>query len=175
MTLDHGSSEMDLSTDTDASGAFEIWPQMVEEAYAKLMNGGGAPDYSKIWALSVKDAAQALTGNHMLGDISDVATIADLNRIFSICQGIFKGPAFVVAATLPSFGSATSVVSSNGYKIYPDHAYVVESWSTATGLVCLRNPWGDLTSDKFQGRGVIYVTMADFKKYFNLLQFGSTS
>ena len=80
----------------------------------------------------------------------------------------------VEARSMTAFGPSgtLSAKSSNGYTIYASHVYVVHSISTTTGLVCLHNPWDDLMSDKFLGKGVVYLTMPDFKKFFNDLWFG---
>ena len=63
MTLDHGYSQLQLPGDTDTTGAFEIWPQMVEKAPASVTGKNpGTNGYANITCIPVLEAFCGLAG-----------------------------------------------------------------------------------------------------------------
>ena len=107
----------ELSGDYDpTTGKVEIWPQLLEEAWAQ-MNGG----YQSIWSGTVASAWMALTGN-----TTQDASIAGLTnqQIAALIQTDLATGQQVSVATKDIPGAAP-VIGLNGQKIYFDHAYIV--------------------------------------------------
>ncbi len=140
----------------------ELWPLVIEKAYAKLDGGyqrvgkGGSP--ATIWqALTGKSGA--MTANLVEGDGS----------IFRKLKNALDEKRPVAASTAPA------LKNYEGTGLVKAHVYAILGVSEKDGerFVTLRNPWGHTEPGK-DGKddGVFTMKLHDFKKQFAFTYFG---
>ena len=183
MTLNHGYSEFQLVGDTDAGGALEIWPQMVEKALVKWigqLNGTNTTNYANVQGMLPEQAFRYLTGfsgpDVTAANLSAIGPSAyNLQALISCRERdmLSAHPCIpvLVAATNTTFpNGAVQVKLENGYVIYARHDYVIDSVNVESGTVTLHNPWDRLQS--CTGGGSLVITIADFFRYFGEIAVG---
>ena len=143
--LANGWNMAELSGDFDpATGKVEIWPQLLEEAWADMHSG-----YQSIWSGSVASAWMALTGNN--AQDASIAGLSNTDILGLIEMDLASGQQVSIATRKPSPGEQP-IVGVNNQKIHFDHAYIVEEVvadPNSNGYlgVQLINPWGVTGSD----------------------------
>ena len=148
------------SKDRDADGKLELWPALVEKAYAVLhgsyeaMGNGG--NKSKV----LEEVYGKRAGFQSLASVGDAQLKSLLKRVQA------KGLPMVAA----TFGKDTPQASRyNGQRLSPWHAYALYGVSEKGGefKVKLRNPWGH-TEPGNDGKndGVFELSLADFRHFF---------
>lgn len=138
VTADFPESGSGLSGDKDADGAVEIWPQLIEKAYAELSRGG-SDDYAN---LDYGDATDALGA--ILGDSNDWSSMEDYS--FEQLQTDFDAGNAIVAST-PKMGDVDSKHEAlfSQHSLANNHVYSVSNVyvdGDGVQMVELNNPWG---------------------------------
>jgi hypothetical protein len=132
------------SSDTDSNGRTEIWPLIIEKAYAQYKGGyddigGGGDPANTLSAITGRDTNSVSPGDYsfetLQKDLSDGRAIVydtkDLDR------GFFERTFDGILNRTPR--------DEHPYQLVGDHAYMVTgAYTDADGqqMVTLRNPWG---------------------------------
>ena len=139
------------------SASGEIWVPLLEKAYAAFRTG--ANSYSSLeagWMGNVYLDAVNRSSTTLYTDTSDQQIYALITSSLSTGR----------AVTAASYSSASGPIVGN-------HAYEVKAAyaSDGTMYVTVYNPWGydGTNSDSNPGDGLITLTMAQFKQYFQVL------
>jgi hypothetical protein len=115
--------------DKNGKGVGEIWPQVIEKAYAKLKGG-----YDKIEGGSPAEFLEAITGRPATKHIPML-----FDYSFETLENDFNSGKNIV------FGTFDTI--SGKYGLVPDHAYalnrVYTDPTTGRQMVELYNPWGN--------------------------------
>lgn len=150
----------------------ELWPSIVEKAYAKF-KAGGAGDYDTIGQGGWEgDVMEALTGCQ--ADYDELAR-TPLDKLWQRLKRASDNGQAMTAGTYdthgkddPRYGDAT--------RMWENHAYTVMGVKTRgrgrdkERMVQLRNPWGESEPGKDgKNDGVFWVTLEDFKRDFEAL------
>jgi hypothetical protein len=117
--------------DSVAHGVKEIWPQVLEKAYAIDQSGYGAINQGVYDAL----AMETFTGNHASWELTADMTLAHLrNQIDGFADS---------SSALVTFDTPDST-SPMPYNLVADHAYMFDGVEVKHGhsFVALLNPWG---------------------------------
>jgi hypothetical protein len=115
-----------FNTTDIVGGLKEIWPQVIEKAYARDLHG-----YSFLANGGYDQAAmETLTGNQAFYEPSYLVSLSQL-------EGFQSSPTAMVTFDTPSQGSL-------GYSLITDHAYMFDGIVESNGVsyVHLLNPWG---------------------------------
>ena len=118
-------------TDSVVNGVKEIWPQVLEKAYAMDQGGYGAIGQGVYDAL----AMETFTGNHASWENTAHMSLAHLtNQIESFASS---------STALVTFDTPNTT-SQLPYNLVADHAYMFDGVETKNGqtFVELLNPWG---------------------------------
>jgi hypothetical protein len=141
------------------TGAVEIWPQLLEAAWAQMKNGygvigNGTLDTGNAWLALTGTAAPfvlvnpSVTNEAIAEQIQNDLAVGQV-KIGTINPGLGKS-----AFTLPG-----------GAKVFYEHAYIVDSLAygpdDAIIGVNLLNPWGPMA-----GNYQVFVPLADFNTLF---------
>jgi hypothetical protein len=171
MSIDGGSTQAQLSGDYQLSEdgthrEWEIWPQIVEKAYAQYIGGistlnDGGSSYLVWQQLTGSAANQVLTAD------LDAAAIGNAIA-FDLAAG-----EMVVVSSNSTIANPNVTVNGVNYQVTTGHAYVVLAVGTDT--LTLFNPWGGDPNDPSTDNGaitgpVIYVPLANFNTYFFRIQ-----
>ncbi len=107
-------------------GVKEIWPQVVEKAYAKDIGGYGVLNQGGY----DEDAMEALTGHRAFYENSSAVSLTQL-------EGFADSSTALVTFDTPEHGGLP-------YKLVSNHAYMFDGLSNVGGVeyVHLLNPWG---------------------------------
>jgi hypothetical protein len=116
--------------DANSKGVGEIWPQVIEKAYAKYKGG-----YDKIEGGSPAEFLEAITGRPA---VRRSGMMLDYDYSFQTLENDFNSGKNIV------FGTYDAI--SGKYGLIADHAYAVNRvYTDPTGrqMVELYNPWGN--------------------------------
>ena len=152
--LTNGVSMAELSGDYNSSGQVEIWPQLLELAWAHL---GAHNGYQSIIAGTAGAAWTALTG--LPGFYKSCAGKTNDQILETIAIDLTYGQ--VAVATLPKSNGVGPLTLARG-NIYFDHAYIVQEVDNVHKTITLINPWGVSSKDDHK----IIVPFDDFAKAF---------
>ncbi len=146
------------------SSTGELWPMILEKAYADFKGGS----YEKIGqGGKAGDVIRAFTGEpYMMHQVADARSLED----------IFETVSNAVNSGLPaSAGTYGDKDRYEGIKLYANHNYAVlgagYDETTNEPYLLLRNPWGQSEPDyhgKPDGKddGIFKISMEDFDRYF---------
>jgi hypothetical protein len=133
-----------LSGDVNANGEQEIWPQVLEKAYAQFIGGYSEFDADhngdgKADGGNPGTALEAFTGRHAERPNPQDYSIEDLNADFESGQPItLLSPGGDKHGNLE--GEAAEIAGD--YGLHGFHSYAVMDVDVETGMVTLYNPWG---------------------------------
>ncbi len=154
----------------------ELWPALMEKAWAIFKGGGGKGDYDKVGQGGYEsDVMEAITGRlcdyHDVKDMEDDDLWATLKKAADNKQAVTAG---TYSAKKGKDGKADPRYTGTG--IYDDHAYTVMGVKTKgrgknkKRFVILRNPWaeGEPTGDG-KDDGIFECPLDTFKKSYEAL------
>lgn len=155
----------------------ELWPSLVEKAYAKW-KAGGAGDYDEIGQGGWEgDVMEAMTG--LPADSETVSAVGQDDALWKRLQDAAAAGKAMTAGTFDDkHGADTRFGDATG--IYGNHAYTVMGVRTkgrgkaAQRMVQLRNPWGSgEPTNNGKDDGIFEITLAEFRdKYETLTTLG---
>lgn len=138
-----GNPEYAQPGDTRRMGSQEIWPMLIEKAYAQHHKGWKKIDFG-----NPGKAMEELTG------VPSTSAATGSMTIDQFADHHSKGHLMVVG----SHQTRDTAMYKNG-TIAPQHAYYVESVDPVNNIVNLRNPWG-------WNEPVISMTYEEYQKQF---------
>jgi len=156
------------------NGWVEIWPELLESAYAQLLMGG----YREIVSGTVSNALIALTGKPQVAVSLAGFSNQDIGQLLLQAQNVGVPVAIGTFASGP--GAPDSITLPSGAEVYFDHAYVLDTVNVVAGSVVsvtLINPWGlSLTGEgpanpNRNGTAIVVVPLADFSAAFGTMFF----
>lgn len=147
------------------SSTGELWPMILEKAYAEHVGGGSYENIGQ--GGKAGDVVRALTGEpYMMYQLADVHS----------AQEVFEEIRETVKAGRPaSAGTHSEKGRYKGLNLYANHNYAIldagEDEQTGRPYLVLRNPWGSSEPDYLgqpdgKDDGIFKITMEDFTKYF---------
>jgi hypothetical protein len=123
------------SENTNEDGQAEMWPQMIEKAYANM--GGG---YGPIEGGFPGEAVQAITG---VKNERVYAGSEDEDVLLSRLNSEIEDNSALTAWTRGGDSTKDDVKKlMDEYDVYANHAYSFRSVDAKTKMVSMRNPWG---------------------------------
>jgi hypothetical protein len=123
------------SENKNADGQAEMWPQMIEKAYANM--GGG---YGPIEGGFPGEAVQAITG---VKNETVYAGSEDEDVLLSRLNAEIEDNSALTAWTRSGDSTKDDVKKlMDEYDVYANHAYSFRSVDAKTKMVSMRNPWG---------------------------------
>ena len=166
--------------------ARELWPAIIEKAYAmhapalgKKQDGQRAGGYDDIGSGDGSNVAfETLTGKPATS--TDMSALGG-DQLSAKIRAALAAHQVVTAGTLG--GSKTNAKLLNGGNVYANHAYAVMS---LTGeQITLRNPWGETyKSDDLEAHpelkakdnsGIIQMTLEDLRRQFDTIYIGTAA
>jgi Calpain family cysteine protease len=164
VTVDGDMPSKDGKTPLYTSGrdSHELWPMLIEKAYAKLDGNyqtvatGGSP--ATLW--------QALTGKHGAMTVNALEGTA---RLFEKMKNALDEKRPVAASTAPAFKDY------EGTGLVKGHVYAVLGVEEKDGQkrVLMRNPWGNKEpGNDGKNDGLFTLPLETFKKQFAFTYFG---
>ena len=150
----NGTSTTDPAYANTGSTSQELWPMIMEKAYAQL----GGSSYSKIEGGWPGEAVELLTGQPPQRLDLRASTSEETQLRLRELQNYLNDGHYLTAATRPK----GLLESTKGWpsNVVPLHAYSIERVDVENGLIHLRNPWGS-------GRAPAPITLEEFNKYYN--------
>lgn len=157
----------------DAQSVPDLWPLLIEKAYAKIKGG-----YGEIEGGNAGDAMALITGveseSISFGTDDGLQAGSGMNEQEWSTFAEQANQGAVVASVRDDLsddhGTQTEIVLASGDKLHGDHAYVVTSVDVEANQVVLENPWG--TDDSGGGDDLqVTVTIDEFNMYFYRFQY----
>ncbi len=132
----------------------ELWPLIMEKAYAQL-DGNSYPRIEGGWP---GDAVELLTGRPPLRLDLSASTPQETQARLQELQNFINDGHYLTAATRPK----GLLENTKGWpkNVVPLHAYSIERVDVENGLIYLRNPWGS-------GRTPAPMTLEEFNTYYS--------
>lgn len=140
--------------DTDSSGKQELWPMLLEKAYAKHKGGydqieGGNPGVAM--EIFTQKNSETHTTKNM--DSDEILTL--------LKENLDKGNP-ITASTKDLGNDKKAIKEADDNGVYEKHAYVITGVDTKNKTISLHNPWG---SDHVKN-----IPVDDFKKFYYRIQ-----
>jgi|GEM_PF-2063822 len=135
-------------------GKAELWPALVEKAYAQWKGG-----YPNIVHGNSANAMEAITGKKSSSLDVGGATLADLEKRLNAGEAITAGTHDDIKFLGIDLPDGTDKPLYKNGTLVADHEYFISGVDTKAGTVTLRNPWGSGTPD-------IVLTEAQFRESF---------
>lgn len=121
-------------------GKEELWPALLEKAWAIMNNGASKRGYETIEGGAPGDAVQAITGKKPTD--FDPRTMST-DRILSVASGALDKQAALTCATLADEDVTSDLKKDfDKYGFYANHCYTFYGVDVEGGVLKLRNPWG---------------------------------
>lgn len=132
----------------------ELWPLIMEKAYAQLDGNS----YSKIEGGWPGEAVELLTGRPPQRLDLSASTPEEATIRLQELQNYLNDGHYLTAATRPK----GLLENDAGWpsNVVPSHAYSIERVDVENGLIYLRNPWGS-------GSAPAPMTLEEFNTYYN--------
>lgn len=144
---------------TRASGKTELWPMLIEKAYAKIMG-----DYNAIEDGFSGEAMQLLGGASL--DRLDPSDWSDNKLLSKIASALKDDSKIVTASTISDASKKKQKMLSSYPNLITSHAYSVMAVDQKNGTIDLDNPHGP-------GQNVTSLPVADFKNAFDTVVIGT--
>lgn len=132
----------------------ELWPMIMEKAYAQLDGNS----YARIEGGWPGEAVELLTGKPLRRLDLSASTPAEARIRLQELQNYLNEGHYLTTATRPK-GLLESIKGWPG-NVVPLHAYSIERVDVENGLIYLRNPWGS-------GSAPAPMTLEEFNSYYN--------
>lgn len=168
-----------VSGNTAGSGDGELWPRLLEKAYAQhvgdgdiekglsIMNEGGRAGVTLETLTGVKGDSTTNMGEFSieeLEEMSDGGTAITLSSLNKNKPGFFHNP----FKDHDGFYNAGADDAGVPNQLHTGHAYWVESVDAENDMITIRNPWGYQTdAEDTQNKYVITLTYDEFKENFD--------
>ncbi|WP_110514689.1 WXG100 family type VII secretion target [Herpetosiphon llansteffanensis] len=149
-----GNSTNNLAYAQHGSTPDELWPMILEKAYAQHTENS----YEEIEGGWPGDAVELLTGKAPT-EISTTASTPEQTKtvLQDLNTRLSNGDSVTVATRTEGWFEDTTTWPDN---VVANHAYSVEKVDVEKGLIYLRNPWGT-------GSAPQPMSLEDFNKYYN--------
>ncbi|MBZ4398313.1 C2 family cysteine protease [Myxococcus sp. MISCRS1] len=136
------------------NGKAELWPALVEKAYAQWKGG-----YPEIVHGNSAKAMEAITGKKSSSLDVDSTTLADLDARLKAGEALTAGTHDDIKFLGIDLPDGTDGARYKDGTLVADHEYFITGVDTKAGTVTLRNPWGAGTPD-------IVLTEKEFQESF---------
>lgn len=121
-------------------GKSELWPALLEKAWAVLNNGASKPGYEQIEGGHPGEAVEAITGKASTD--FDPRTMSEA-RILSVVNAALDKKQALTCATLADEDVTNDLKKDfDKYGFYANHCYTFYEVDVDGGTLKLRNPWG---------------------------------